>query len=313
MIMKSIGIVLFDGFPMMSLSCITEPLRVANRENHHPVFEWKMITEHGQPVSSSSNIKLSVDHCFNSDFQPDILLVLTSYYPEKTVTKSSIEFLRKHATRNILMGCVDTGALLFAKSGLLKNRKAAVHHESLKALRDPYAANVFVDLLFDFSETFCSSAGGVATLDMTLALIAYFNGKTLAAAVAKAINYRPLASTFSQLELGKDWSVSRLDKRLADAIQIMLENIDEPVPISNIATQLELEGWQLRRKFQKYFGATPARYYLNLRLENARALLKNSQKSVGDIGIQCGFSNIESLSRSYKTRFGIQPSKDRDY
>lgn len=311
--MKNIGILLFDGFPMISLSSIIEPLRIANREDQHPVFDWKLITETGGIARSSSNIDISADHGFHSGYAPDILLVLASYHPEKTVTRSAISFLRNQSARGILLGCVDTAALLLAEAGLLKNRKAAVHHESLKAIRNSHPAEVFIDRLFDFSANFCSSAGGVATLDMTLALIAHFEDKKLAKAVAEAINYRPLTTSRAQIELSQDWSVARLDRRLALAVEVMRDTLDRPLSISELANLAELKNWQLRRKFQKFFGETPARYYLNLRLENARALLKNSPASVGDIGMQCGFVNVEILSRSYKKRYGIQPSKDRHY
>ncbi|USG60676.1 helix-turn-helix domain-containing protein [Sneathiella marina] len=311
--MKTVGIVLFDGFPMISLSSIIEPLRIANRESRVPVFEWHLITETGEAVRSSSNIEISADHGFDHAYLPDILLILASYFPEKTVTRPAIGFVRKHAARNILLGCVDTGALLMAEAGILKNRKAAVHHESLKAIRDRHPAQIFIDRLFDFTDNFCSSAGGVATLDMTLALIAYCEDKKLSKAVAEALNYRPLTTSLAQIELGQDWSVARLDRRLALAVEIMQDTLDAPLPIAELARKTDLKGWQLRRKFQKFFGETPARYYLNLRLENARALLKNSPASVGYIGTQCGFTNVETLSRSYLKKYGIQPSKDRDY
>jgi transcriptional regulator GlxA family with amidase domain len=311
--MKTIGIVLFDGFPMMSLASIIEPLRVANRESRLPVFEWKILTEHANNVASSSNIEIAADFDFESDFYPDILLVLTSYSPEKTLTRTAIQFVQKHAARKILMGCVDTGALLLAAAGILRNRQAAVHHESLKAIRDQYPAQLFIDRLFDFSDRLCSSAGGVATLDMTLALIAYCEDKKLSKAVADALNYRPLTTSLAQIEVGQDWSVARLDRQLAQAVEIMHDTLDTPLSISDLSERTGLKVWQLRRKFQKFFGETPARYYLNLRLENARALLKNSPASVGHIGMQCGFANIETLSRSYLKKYGIQPSRDREY
>jgi transcriptional regulator GlxA family with amidase domain len=311
--MKTVGIVLFDGFPMMSLSTIIEPLRVANRESRLPVFDWNIITQSGAAVRSSSDIEISADYGFDDAYAPDILLILTSYFPERTVTAPAIHFVRKQAARNILLGCVDTGALLLAEAGLLKNRKAAVHHESLKAIRDRYPAQLFIDRLFDFTDDFCSSAGGVATLDMTLALIAYCEDKKLSKAVAEALNYRPLTTSVAQIELGQDWSVARLDRRLALAVEIMQDTLDAPLSIAQLAEKTQLQGWQLRRKFQKFFGETPARYYLNLRLEAARALLKNSPASVGHIGMQCGFANVETLSRSYLKKYGVQPSRDRQY
>ncbi len=311
--MKEIAIVLFDGFPMMSMAAITEPLRVANRESLHPVFNWQIVTETGDPVHSSSGISIAPQHSYNSEYTPDVMLVLTSYYPEKSLTPASISFIRHHASKGVLMGCIDTAALLFAKAGLLKNRKAAVHHEGLKGIYDYYPDEVFIDQLFQFSSDFCSSAGGVATLDLILSLIAHFEDRKLAANVADALNYNPNMTSRAQASMDHDWSVARFDRKVAKAISLMQENIENPIPLSRIANDCDLENWQLRRKFHKFFEQTPARYYLDLRLENAKALLSNSPAPVGDIALRCGFANMESFSRAYKKKFQIQPSRDRHY
>ncbi|PHQ69142.1 MAG: hypothetical protein COB93_08860, partial [Sneathiella sp.] len=84
--MKEIAIVLFEGFPLMSMTTITEPLRVANRESSHTLFNWQLVTETGDPVCSSSGIPITPQQSYKSDYVPDVMLVLTSYYPEKSLT-----------------------------------------------------------------------------------------------------------------------------------------------------------------------------------------------------------------------------------
>ena len=311
--MKEIAIVLFEGFPLMSMTTITEPLRVANRESSHTLFNWQLVTETGDPVCSSSGIPITPQQSYKSDYVPDVMLVLTSYYPEKSLTAASINYVRHHASRGVLMGCVDTAAFLFAKAGLLKNRKAAVHHEGLKGIYDYYPDSVFMDQLFQFSADFCSSAGGVATLDLTLSLISHFEDRKLANSVAVALNYSPNMTSRAQSSMDHDWSVARFDRKIAKATTIMQENIENPIPLSTIAEACGLQNWQLRRKFRKFFGQAPARYYLDLRLENAKVLLSNSPAAVGDIALRCGFSNMEGFSRAYKKKFSIQPSRDRHY
>ncbi len=209
------------------------------------------------------------------------------------------------------MGCVDTGALVFAKAGLLSRRPAAVHHEAVVGFREVYGDALFTDLLFDLEGDRCSSAGGVATFDMTLAVIEHLASRRLAKRVAEILNYRPIETARASGSYGRDWSIPRLDRTLAKTVEIMLANIEKPVSVAEICQRVDTPVWRLRRLFQRHLGMSPQMYYLELRLDQARNLLRNSGQTVGTIAHMCGFPAPESMSRAYKARFGLPPSHDR--
>ncbi|EMV9186203.1 helix-turn-helix domain-containing protein, partial [Escherichia coli] len=56
---------------------------------------------------------------------------------------------------------------------------------------------------------------------------------------------------------------------------------------------------------------TPSNFYLGLRLDKARQLLRQTDMSVLEIGVACGFETPSYLSRSYRAKFGVCPSQDR--
>ena len=157
----------------------------------------------------------------------------------------------------------------------------------------------------------CSSAGGVATFDMSLAIIERFGSRRVARRVAETLNYEPLGSDRASGSFGPDSAILRLDRTLARAIRIMHETIAEPVPIREIGARTGCAPWQLRRLFHKHTGMSPQDFYLEIRLDQARNLLRNSGEKVGTIALMCGFPALESLSRAYRARFGLPPSKDR--
>ena len=68
---------------------------------------------------------------------------------------------------------------------------------------------------------------------------------------------------------------------------------------------------RFRRLFLRRFKRSPGRYYMDVRLGRARVLLRNSALSVTDVADRVGFANAGSLSRAYRQRFGVVPSKDR--
>lgn len=308
--MRSVTILIGEGFPLLSLALVTEPLRLANRESLRPVFRWRILSVNGDSPRSSSGHALETSGGLDEE-PTDVAILLASYAPDRMKSNTFLNWLRRRARSGCLMGCVDTGALLFAEAGLLDRRPAAVHHEAIVAFRESRWDSFFIDRLFDLNADRCSSAGGVVTIDMTLALISHFEGKRLARRVAEILNYRPLESERAEGSFGVDWSIPRINRTLAKAVEMMLANTEAPLPIAEIANRLELPVWKLRRLFIRHLGEPPQTYYLELRLDRARNLLRNSHETVGKIALMCGFPASESLSRAYRLRFRVAPSHDR--
>lgn len=307
---KSVIIVIDEGFPLLSLAFVTEPLRVANRESPRPLFTWRVLSTGSARPRSSSGRGIDVDGPLDED-PADAVILLASYFPDRMMNARLSDWLRRRAASGTLMGCVDTGALIFAQAGLLTRRPAAAHHEAIVGFREARGEAFFADLLYDMDGDRCSSAGGVATFDMTLAIIERFGSRRLARRVAEILNYRPLGSDRAYDSFGRNWTIPGLHRTLAQSIEIMLANMERPVPVREIGARVGWPAWKLRRLFHRHLCMSPQGYYLELRLDRARNLLRNSSEKVGTIALMCGFPAIESLSRAYKARYGQPPSKDR--
>lgn len=300
--MPNVAIVLTDHFPILSLTLVTEPLRVANRELAQTAWHWRILSASGGVVRSSSGIDVPTGHL--DEARDDIVLLLSSYTPESALTKPFLGWLRRRARTGTLMGCVDTGAMIFAEAGLLTQNPAAVHFEALRSYKDTYADQMFVDRMFDLSDNRCSSAGGVATFDLTLALIARFSGRELAKRVAEILTYRPAEYDGPQQRMLAETSLVQLDRTLGRAVDLMLANLSDPLSISTLSSQLSVPQWTLERLFKRHFKMTPSAYYRFLRLSQARNLLLNANYRISEVGSRCGFDNPESFARAYKKQFG---------
>ncbi|WP_406649612.1 helix-turn-helix domain-containing protein [Aliisedimentitalea scapharcae] len=307
--MPHADIVLTDNFPILSLTLVTEPLRVANRETADTLWRWRFLSVKGGHLTSSSGIDINTDQLDHSP--ADVVLLLSSYHPETAVAGPLLGWLKHRARQGALMGCVDTGALIFAEAGLLRSRPAAVHFEALRSYREKFGADMFADRLFDVSDTRCSSAGGVATFDMTLGLIEHFSGRQLAYRVAEILTYRPTNHTGPQQRLLTDTSLARLDRNLAKAVDLMIATLDQPITVAEIAARVGVPQWTLGRLFKHHLQQTPAAYYRNLRLAEARNLVQNSSLRISEISSLCGFENPESFARAYRQRYGHPASRDR--
>ncbi len=91
----------------------------------------------------------------------------------------------------------------------------------------------------------------------------------------------------------------------------MEEQLEHPVSPSAIARDLGISTRQLERLFGKYLNASPKKYYMEMRLERARHLLVQTEMSIMDVALACGFESSAHFSRVYRTAFGCTPMMQR--
>ncbi|MDQ7051223.1 MAG: helix-turn-helix domain-containing protein [Enterobacterales bacterium] len=91
----------------------------------------------------------------------------------------------------------------------------------------------------------------------------------------------------------------------------METNIEEPLTPGDIAGLVNISRRQLERLFSSHLSSTPTRYYLELRLQNARRLLLQTSLPIIEVSIACGFSSAPHFSKCYRDLFNCSPSEER--
>jgi len=66
-----------------------------------------------------------------------------------------------------------------------------------------------------------------------------------------------------------------------------------------------------KRRFNKYYNDSPAKYLLQKKLEKSIQLLSIEGHSIGEIAYECGFNNINHFNKSFKKQYGRTPSQSR--
>lgn len=66
------------------------------------------------------------------------------------------------------------------------------------------------------------------------------------------------------------------------------------------------------KSFRSVTGTTPLQYIIDLRLEQARDLLTETDLQISQISEQCGFSDSFYFSRCFKKRFSVSPTQYRE-
>lgn len=102
-----------------------------------------------------------------------------------------------------------------------------------------------------------------------------------------------------------------LSKTMQAVIQAIEQDYTEIDDLEELAQQYGVTARAVRKYFSTYIGIPPTRYITMLRLKKAKSLLWNSQKSLTEIALECGFGSPQYFSRVFHNYTGKTPSQYR--
>jgi transcriptional regulator GlxA family with amidase domain len=307
----TVGIVLFPGFAMMALASISEPLRAANFLAGKTLYRTVLVAVAEDEPVSSGGIRITTDFHDLSLPPVDLLLVVASLDFEHLLTSRLFTKLQQAAELCRAIGAVGLGSLVLARSSLLDGYRCTGHWEILQELQSQHPAVTTVGDIYCIDRDRWTCGGGTAAIDMMLALIRAQHGPTLAMKVADNFLYgraRP-ASELQPMEVR--WRYGVKDRRLAKAISFMVQSIDTPMRLLQLAKLVGLSSRQLQRLFMAEMQQTPEQFYIKLRLRMAMDLLEQTEEAIGSVGLRCGFADPSHFAQAFQSAFGQSPSSVR--
>jgi AraC-like DNA-binding protein len=90
--------------------------------------------------------------------------------------------------------------------------------------------------------------------------------------------------------------------------ELLMEHLDSPPSIPELARKLSLNATTMKRGFKKIFGEPIYAHHRNMCLERAAMMLLNTNKSIIEIALEVGYSNSGSFGYAFKQRYGVSPS-----
>ncbi len=190
---RHIGLLLFPDVEELDAVGPWEVLSYWTR--HFPEDGWSIscVSADGAPVVAAKGLTLGAHHSF-ADLPPLEILIHPGGQGTRPLMRDPghLGWVRGQAATIPLMTSVCTGALVYAAAGLLKQRPATTHWESLHLLAqlDP-TIDVQPDARFVDDGDVITSSGVSAGIDMALHLVARVAGSDRAREVRRAIQYDP--------------------------------------------------------------------------------------------------------------------------
>lgn len=296
---------------LMSLAATLDPMRAANRISGGTPYCWRVVSTDGQPVATSCGLPVQVDAAFAPHEECDLLIVVAAFNVARHASAPVLAAVRQGARRARMVGGVEAGSWVLALAGLLDQRAATTHWEDLEdfAARFPQV-RVIPDRWVVDGPVF-TTGGAAPALDFMLALVRARQGFGAALNVASLYVYEEVRLPSDAQPLVSLGRVGRLERRVAQAIQIMEAHLDAPLTIAAIAGRVRCSTRTLEGLFRAAVQTSPGAYYLSLRLQAARRLVVDTDLSMAETAVRTGFSSIASLSRAFRRQFGQPPSAAR--
>lgn len=308
---QTIGFLIAPQFSMLAFVSAVEPLRVANRLAGRELYRWSVISRDGKSVTASNGMSLLADRGIEGKQDFSWVVVCAGFEPERAFDRATRKWLVGLNSRNVDLGAIDTGSFFLAWAGLLDGYRACTHWESLDSFREAFPKVEVDSGLFVIDRNRLTCAGGTAALDMMLHLISLQHGHRLAAGVSEQFIHARMRPPSDKQRMEAPARQGVTHPGLAQALSLMEKNLEEPLNAGDLAKKAGLSLRQLERLFHRHFSMTPHRYYLDLRLQRARALLQYSDLAVVEIAVASGFASPAHFSRAYRSWAGKAPTEER--
>ncbi|WP_368554399.1 GlxA family transcriptional regulator [Pseudomonas sp. MYb118] len=309
----SIGFVLLDQFTLAAFSGFIDVLRLAgdlgggSRQIH---TTWQVMSVDGLPRTSSAGITLEVSGGLAEDLDAFDYVAICggNDYLNSSMPTHLRDWLQRVAkSRTRLLG-ICTGTFALAQAGVVGSRSVCVHWNVLDAFRTRFPKTpAAVDHLFIDEGDLITCAGSTAAIDLALYLVARHCGREKAQQAVRHMmlqgirqGRQPQAHFYANLESIKD-------ERVRQAAHYIEQRMDSLPTLDAIARYVGLGRRQLTRAFQQSLGLSPMEFQRSLRVEYGAWLLVNSQSSITQIAMDCGFSDGAHFSREFRARFNKCP------
>ena len=239
------------------------------------------------------------------------LVLLVADEAEAGLRPANMRLLSQRCRAAPCWGGVGAGVLWLAETGAFNGVRTALPW-SLYADTDAVADQpLFTPHLYEIDGARLTCCGGAASIDFALHLVELLFGATVQAQVKEVLCVDRVRGPDERQRVALQARFGVLQPKLTEAVTLMEANIEEPLSTDEIAQLAGVSRRQLERLFKQYLGSLPSRYYLELRLQRARQLLRDTNYSIVQVGLMCGFSSGSHFSTAFGALFGNTPREER--
>ena len=236
----------------------------------------------------------------------DLLVICGGYRTELKASDELLQVLRTAAEQGVCLAGLWNGAWFLGRAGLLDGYRCAIHPEHRPALAEISRSTQVSSEPYVIDRDRLTASSPSGAFHMVLDWIKGLHDKALVEGIEDILAFEE--SRYRRIKPTENQCVSA---PLREVVKLMDANLEEPLELDQLAGYVGRSRRQLERLFREQLGTTPQRYYLELRITEARRLLQHTELSQVDVLVACGFVSPSHFSKCYSAYFGYRPSKEK--
>ncbi|TQJ22395.1 transcriptional regulator GlxA family with amidase domain [Micromonospora sp. A202] len=306
--MTSVAIAATDGMLHFEVGMACE---VFARDPTGQADPWYEVVVCGPGPVRVGRFQMEPDDGLDRLARADTVIIPAVEDVDVDVSPDLLDAVRAAHRAGARMVSLCTGAFVLAAAGVLDGLRATTHWAHTEALAARYPrVRVDPDVLYVDNGTVLASAGKAAAIDLCLHLIRRDHGSTVANAVARRLVVPPHRAG-GQAQYVTTPVPARDDHPLAALFPWVLQRLDRPLTVEDLARQANMSSRNLARHFRAVTGTTPLLWLSTQRIRRAQELLENTDDSIDVIAEAAGLGTATTLRRHFHRTLGVPPDAYR--
>jgi transcriptional regulator GlxA family with amidase domain len=302
---------LVPDFPLLSYACAVEALRAANALGGRTLYRWSHLTSDGKPATASNGVMVPADSRRSAGQDFDIVVVCAGGDLAEFDDAATFSWLRAMARRRCRLGGLAGGPWVLARAGVLQGFRMTLHWEYADGFAEEFPDLDLRRSLFELDRGRLTCSGGIAALDMMHELIKQDHGPDLATAVSERLLQTRIREGVEPSRMDLRSRTGITNRTVLRALAAMESATDQPLSRDELAKAAGVTPRHLERLFRALLHRTPGEHYLQLRLGRARLLLRQTDMTILEVAVACGFTSASHFARAYRREWSHAPSTEK--
>ena len=273
-------------------------------------YEPIIIGTAGRSFVSSAGAVINAHHTMRSASVLDTIIIPGGTGLRNTeATRRLVAWLSDRANTTRRIAAISAGIYPLASTGLLNGREATTHWRLAHDVARMFPAIAMRSAVsFVKADRFYTCGGGVAGVEMSLALIEEDFGAQTALAVARELSI-DLRQPGAAPEIPLPQHQPGPTERLAELPTWIARRLHRDLTVDVLAQRACLSPRQFYRLFKETFKSTPAAFVEQLRINEAHRRLVAQRGNVESVATSVGFKSPAVFRRAFGRQLGFPPSR----
>lgn len=310
------------GFKKVLGTSITIPMEMLNAADlikringkSHQHLNLQMVSLDGENILLTGGLEVICNNRLKDVKNTDLIIIPALWGNPKGVIKRYPQlkaWLQIQNQQGTLICAVGTGSYFLAEAGLLDNKVATTHWYYFDQFEKlfPQVHLQRERFITKTSNIYC--AGSVNSVrDVMLHFIEEFYDAQVASQVSKHFTHeikRSYTSSFlknSPQNLHDDEDIIRIQEWMQTYYNLNIS-------LQKICEKFDITLRSLNRRFKQASGKSPIQYLQQVRIDNAKELLKTSNLSISEIAYSVGYPDNSYFSALFKKIMSLSPKEYR--